>query len=110
LMVPAMIYLLGMPTSIVVGTSLFQIIFVQAYVTYLQSVTNQTVDILLALILTVGGVIGAQIGGRWGAKLPAEQLRLLMAVLILVVAGGLLDQLVATPDDIYSILVLGGGH
>ena len=110
LMVPAMIYLLGMPTAIVVGTSLFQIIFVQAYVTYLQSVTNQTVDILLALVLTVGGVVGAQIGGRLGAKLPGEQLRLLMAVLILAVAGGLLEQLVATPDDIYSILVIGGGH
>ena len=110
LMVPAMIYLLGMPTSIVVGTSLFQIIFVQSYVTFLQSVQNQTVDILLALILTVGGVVGAQLGGRWGARLGGEQLRLLMALLILVVAGGLLEQLVATPDDIFSILVLSGGH
>src|SRR5215510_11398238 len=80
LMVPAMIYLLGMPTSIVIGTSLFQIIFVQAYVTILQSIQNQTVDLLLALILTLGGVVGAQYGGRWGARLPAEQLRLLMAL------------------------------
>lgn len=110
LMVPAMIYLLGMPTVVVVGTSLFQVIFVQAYVTFLQSVQNQTVDVLLALILTVGGVIGAQLGGRWGAKLPGEQIRLLMAVLILAVAGGLLEQLVATPDDVFSILVLSGGH
>ena len=110
LMVPAMIYLLGMPTAIVVGTSLFQIIFVQAYVTFLQSVNNQTVDVLLALILTVGGVVGAQFGGRLGARLPGEQIRLLMALLILIVAGGLLEQLVATPDDIFSILVLTGGH
>ncbi|HVO01853.1 MAG TPA: sulfite exporter TauE/SafE family protein [Candidatus Cybelea sp.] len=106
LMVPAMIYILGMPTSIVIGTSLFQIIFVQAYVTILQSVQNQTVDLLLALILTLGGVIGAQYGGRWGARLPAEQLRLLMALVVLAVAGGLLYQLVATPDELYAIITL----
>ncbi len=70
ILVPAMIYLLGMPTAVVVGTSLFQIIFVAANVTFLQAVQNQTVDFILALALTVGGVIGAQIGGRLGAKLP----------------------------------------
>src|SRR5689334_23555968 len=86
IMVPAMIYLLGMPTSVVVGTSLFQIIFVSANVTFLQAVQNQTVDLTLALALTVGGVIGAQIGGRLGAKLPGEQLRVLLAALILFVA------------------------
>jgi hypothetical protein len=107
LMVPAMIYLLGMPTSIVIGTSLFQIIFVQAYVTCLQAIQNQTVDLLLALILTVGGVIGAQFGGRLGARLPAEQLRL-MALVVLVVAGGLLYQLVATPREFYSIVAVTG--
>jgi uncharacterized membrane protein YfcA len=106
LMVPAMIYLLGMPTSIAIGTSLFQIIFVQAYVTCLQSIQNQTVDILLALILTLGGVVGAQFGGRWGARLPAEQLRLLMALVVLAVAGGLLYQLVATPRELYAIVTL----
>src|SRR5437016_4091305 len=79
IMVPAMIYLLGMPTAIVVGTSLFQIIFVSANVTFLQAVQNQTVDLTLAMALTVGGVIGAQIGGRVGAKLPGEQLRVLLA-------------------------------
>ncbi len=106
LMVPAMIYMLGMPTSIVIGTSLFQIIFVQAYVTMLQATQNQTVDILLALILTLGGVVGAQFGGRWGARLPAEQLRFLMAIVVLAVAGGLLYQLVSTPRELYSIITI----
>jgi uncharacterized membrane protein YfcA len=110
LMVPAMIYMLGMPTSIVIGTSLFQIIFVQAYVTCLQSIQNQTVDILLALILTLGGVIGAQFGGRWGARLPAEQLRFLMAIVVLAVAGGLLYQLVSTPRELYTIVTLMVPH
>jgi len=99
---------LKVPTSIVIGTSLFQIIFVQAYVTVLQSVQNQTVDLLLALILTLGGVVGAQFGGRWGARLPAEQLRLLMALVVLAVAGGLLYQLVATPRELFAIVTLGG--
>jgi len=110
LLVPAMIYLLGMATGAVIGTSLFQIIFVQAWVTFWQANTNQTVDILLALILTIGGVVGAQVGGRLGAKLPGEQLRFLMALVILVTAGGLLYQLVAHPDDLYSIVIAGGGH
>jgi uncharacterized membrane protein YfcA len=107
LLVPAMIYLLGMATSAVIGTSLFQIIFVQAWVTFWQANNNQTVDILLALILTIGGVVGAQIGGRLGAKLPGEQLRFLMAIVILVTAGGMLYELVARPDNLYSI-VIGG--
>jgi uncharacterized membrane protein YfcA len=110
LMVPAMIYMLGMPTSIVIGTSLFQIIFVQAYVTMLQATQNQTGDILLALILTLGGVVGAQFGGRWGARLPAEQLRFLMAIVVLVVAGGLLYQLISTPRELYSIITLMVSH
>jgi uncharacterized membrane protein YfcA len=108
--VPAMIYLLGMATGAVIGTSLFQIIFVQAWVTFWQANTNQTVDILLALILTIGGVVGAQMGGRLGAKLPGEQLRFLMAIVILVTAGGLFYQLVARPDELFSIVIAGGGH
>src|SRR5438552_3849277 len=87
IMVPAMIYLLGMPTAVVVGTSLFQIIFVAANVTFLQSLQNQTVDVVLALMLTVGGVIGAQFGGRVGARLPAEHLRVLLALLVLAVGA-----------------------
>ncbi len=106
IMVPAMIYLLGMPTSIVVGTSLFQIIFVAANVTFLQSVQNQTVDVLLALMLTVGGVIGAQLGSRIGARLPAEQLRVFLAVLVLVVGGRLAYDLVVPPAERYSITTI----
>lgn len=110
LLVPAMIYLLGMATGAVIGTSLFQIIFVQAWVTFWQANTNQTVDVLLALILTIGGVVGAQIGGRLGAKLPGEQLRFLMAIVILTTAGGLFYELVARPAELYSIVIAGGGH
>jgi uncharacterized protein len=106
IMVPAMIYLLGMPTSIVVGTSLFQIIFVSANVTFLQAVQNQTVDLTLALALTVGGVIGAQIGGRLGAKLPGEQLRVLLAALILFVAIRLAWELGTRPAELYSVIWL----
>ena len=107
LMVPAMIYLLGMPTKIVVGTSLFQIIFVTANVTFLQAVQNQTVDVLLAFILVIGGVIGAQIGGRVGAKLPAEQLRILLAGLVLVLGGRLAYELMVSPKDVFSIAIAG---
>ena len=108
LIVPAMIYLVGMPTAIVVGTSLFQIIFVAAVTTILQSMENRTVDVLLAFVLTIGSVIGAQFGGRLGARLPGEQLRFLMAVLILTVAVGLCYELVATPDDLFALQSLSG--
>lgn len=110
IMVPAMIYLLGMPTSVVVGTSLFQIIFVTANVTFLQAYQNQTVDMLLALLLVVGGVIGAQLGARVGSKLRGEQLRGLLALMVLGVALKLAWDLVATPDDLYSIGRGEGGH
>jgi uncharacterized membrane protein YfcA len=103
IMVPAMIYILGMPTSVVVGTSLFQIIFVTANVTFLQAYENQTVDIILALLLLIGGVFGAQLGARLGARLRGEQLRGLMALLVLSVALKLAHDLVATPDDLYSL-------
>ena len=102
-MVPAMIYLIGMPTNVVVGTSLFQIMFVAANVTLLQAVTNQTVDVLLAVLLLVGGVIGAQIGTRLGAKLRGEQLRVLLAVLVLMMSGKVLLDLTIAPEDIYAI-------
>ncbi|MDH5748688.1 MAG: sulfite exporter TauE/SafE family protein [Rhodospirillales bacterium] len=107
-MVPAMIYLLGMPTSVVVGTSLFQIIFVTANVTVLQSVNTQTVDILLALILLAGGVIGAQFGARAGNKLNGEQLRILLALMVLGVCGTIAFDLIATPLDVFSLGAIGG--
>jgi hypothetical protein len=102
-MVPAMIYLIGMPTSVVVGTSLFQIIFVSANVTILQAATNQTVDAVLAILLLVGGTIGAQMGARLGARLRTEQLRVLLALMVLGMAIDVAIDLTATPKDIYSI-------
>ena len=102
-MVPAMIYLLGMPTNVVIGTSLFQIIFVTANVTFLQSYANQTVDVVLALMLLIGAVIGAQFGARAGAKLQGEELRGLLALMVLAVCGKLFFDLLVTPDDLYSI-------
>lgn len=110
LMVPAMIYLLGMPTRIVVGTSLFQTIFVTANVTFLQAVQNQTVDVVLAFLLLIGGVIGAQVGGRVGGKIPAEQLRVLLAVLVLLLGVRLSYDLVATPVDLYSVVPTASGR
>lgn len=102
-MVPAMIYLLGMPTSVVVGTSLFQIIFVSANVTILQSATNQTVDVVLALILLFGGVLGAQFGARIGAKMQGEQLRGMLALIVLAVCVKLTYDLVLPPEELFSI-------
>lgn len=107
-MVPAMIYLLGMPTSVVVGTSLFQIIFVTANVTVLQSVSNQTVDIVLALLLLTGGVLGAQVGARAGVKLQGEHLRGLLAMMVLGVCLKLTYDLVVTPADIFALGFIGG--
>lgn len=103
LMVPAMIYLLGMPTSVVVGTSLFQIIFVTANVTFLQAVNNQTVDIVLALLLLTGAVIGAQLGTKASSKLRGEELRGLLALMVLAVCAKIGFDLVVTPEDLYSI-------
>jgi len=107
-MVPAMIYLLGMPTAVVVGTSLFQIIFVTANVTILQSVSNYSVDIVLALLLLVGGVVGAQFGARFGGRMQGEQLRGLLALIVIGVCLKLTYDLVVTPLDPFSFGV--GGH
>jgi uncharacterized protein len=105
-MVPAMIYMLGMPTAMVPGTSLFQIIFVAASVTVLQAMENGTVDVVLALVLLVGGVIGAQLGTRFGQRLRGEQLRALLALVVLAVAGKLLFDLTVTPEDLFSLAVV----
>ncbi|MBV0892804.1 sulfite exporter TauE/SafE family protein [Paracoccus sp. Z118] len=103
IMVPAMIYLLGMPTKIVIGTSLFQIAAVSAFTTLMHAVNFNTVDIMLAVLLIVGGVVGAQIGAQMGAKLRAEQLRILLALLVLGVCIRLALGLVLPPDDLYSL-------
>jgi uncharacterized membrane protein YfcA len=102
-LVPAMIYILGMPTTVVIGTSNFQILFVAANVTFLQAVTNGTVDVVLALLLILGGVVGAPIGSRIAARLPGVVLRALMAVLVLAVAAELLFELLRTPLSPYSL-------
>jgi uncharacterized membrane protein YfcA len=105
-LIPAMIYMLGMPTNVVIGTSLFQIIFITANVTLLQAISTQTVDILLALLLLSGSVVGAQLGTKWGAKLPAEYLRALLAALMLVVASKLAFGLFTPPEDVYNVSVM----
>ena len=108
IMVPAMIYLLGMPTRVVVGTSLFQIIFVTAFTTMLHATTNFTVDIVLAVLLLVGGVIGAQFGTMIGSKLKAEQLRILLAAMVLLVCGKLAFDLVIQPSELFSLGKVSG--
>ncbi len=102
IMVPILIYLLRVPTNVAIGTSLFQVIFVSAITTVLQAATNQTVDIALALLLMVGGVIGAQAGTAAGQRLGAEQLRLLLAILVLAVGLRLAVDLFA-PPEIFSV-------
>ena len=109
IMVPAMIYLLGMPTKVVVGTSLFQIIFVTGFATLMHATTNFTVDMVLAVLLLVGGVIGAQIGARIGTRLKAEQLRILLAIMVLAVCAKLAFDLLVMPSELYSIGT-GSGH
>jgi len=103
IMVPALIYLLKVPTSIVVGTSLFQIIFVSGYTTVVHATANQTVDIVLAFLLMVGGVAGAQYGAKAGQKLRGEQLRALLAILVLGVALRLAFDLFVEPTNHYSL-------
>jgi len=103
IMVPAMIYILGMPTKVVVGTSLFQIIFVAAFATLMHAMENFTVDALLALVLILSGVIGAQIGTKLGLKLKAEQLRILLALMVLAMCFKLGLGLVLTPGELFSV-------
>jgi uncharacterized protein len=103
IMVPAMIYLLGMPTAVVVGTSLFQIIFVTANATFLQAYINQTVDVVLALLLLSGAVVGAQFGTKLGALLRGEHLRGLLALMVIAVCAKLAYDLIATPHDPYTL-------
>jgi uncharacterized membrane protein YfcA len=104
IMVPAMIYLLRVPTNVVVGTSLFQIIFTSAITTVLQAGTNQTVDVVLAFLLMVGGVAGAQFGAQAGRRLRGDQLRALLALLVLGVCGRLAMDLVVPPVEPYSLV------
>jgi len=102
-MVPAMIYMLGMSTRVVVGTSLFQILFVTAATTMIHAVTTQAVDIVLAGLLLIGSVVGAQIGARMAAKTRPEWLRLFLALIVLAVALRMAVGLGWRPDEIYSV-------
>ena len=106
IIIPAMVYILGMSTNVVVGTSLFQIIFVTANSTFFQSYLNQTVDIVLASLMIVGGVIGAQIGAQLGTKLKAEYLRGILAILVLSVCAKIFTDLTLTPADLFSLDLL----
>ena len=106
IMIPAMVYILGMPTSIVVGTSLFQIIFVTANATFFQSYINYNVDIVLSALMIFGGVIGAQIGVIFGSKLKAEYLRGILAILVLGVCGKIFTDLVLRPNDLFSLVMI----
>jgi uncharacterized membrane protein YfcA len=107
-MVPAMIYLLGMPTMVVVGTSLFEFIFVTANVTFLQAAANYTVDIVLAALLMMGGIFGAQLGARLSTRVKAESLRLALALLVMGICVRLAFELIATPSSFYSVISEGG--
>ncbi len=108
LLVPAMIYLLHMPTNVVIGTSLFQIIFVTAFVSFLHAWTNHSVDIVLAMILLLGGTVGVQLGVMVSARLRAEHLRALLACLVLLVAARLAYTLLITPDELFSLQIFSG--
>ena len=103
IMIPAMVYILGMSTNVVVGTSLFQIIFVTANSTFFQSYLNQTVDIVLAALMIIGGVIGAQIGASIGTKLKAEYLRGILAIIVLIVCAKIFADLTLTPSNLFSL-------
>ncbi|MFN0262437.1 sulfite exporter TauE/SafE family protein [Tepidamorphus sp. 3E244] len=103
IMVPAMIYLLRVPTNVVIGTSLFQIVFVAGATTLMHAIANGTVDVVLAMLLMTASVLGAQIGVQAGQKLKADELRALLALLVLAVCARLVLRLVATPEDPFSV-------
>jgi uncharacterized membrane protein YfcA len=103
IVVPAMIYLLRMPTNVVAGTSLFQLVFLTGAITVLQASVNQNVDVVLAAVLVAGGVVGAQFGAIAGLRLKGEELRFLLATFILLVCVRFAWQLIAPPPEIYSL-------
>ena len=109
IMVPAMIYLLRMPTKVVIGTSLFQVIFVAGLTTILHAAANQAVDLMLASLLMVGGVIGAQFGSSAGQRLRGEHLRALLALLVLGVCIRLMVDLFSPPEDRFTIDIISAG-
>ncbi len=110
IMVPTMIYIIGMPTVVAIGTDLFQIVFTTANVTLMQAMVNHTVDIELALILLCGSTIGAQFGARATKRLRGEQIRILLALIVLTIMIKLLVDLLITPGNLIGLSKVGGGH
>lgn len=110
IMVPAMIYVIGMPTVVAIGTDLFQIVFTTANVTLQQAITNHTVDIVLALVLLAGSAVGAQFGARVSKVLKGEQIRILLSAIVLIMMVKLLFDLLLTPDSLVSLVAAKGGH
>jgi uncharacterized membrane protein YfcA len=110
IMVPAMIYIIGMPTIAAIGTDLFQIVLTSANVTLQQAFVNKTVDLLLALILLGGSTIGAQFGAMAGRRLKGEQIRILLAIIVLALTVKIFFDLVLTPTDLVSLAPVKGGH
>ncbi len=110
IMVPAMIYILGMPTIVAIGTDLFQIVLTCINVTVQQAIRNHTVDLVLVILLFFGSTVGAQIGARVGRRLRGEQLRILLAIIVLLVMGKMLIDLLVTPDNLIGLARGGGGH
>lgn len=110
IMVPAMIYVIGMPTIVAVGTDLFQIVLTTANVTFQQAVANQTVDLLLAMVLLLGSTIGAQFGAKVGRLLRGEQIRILLATIVLLFAVKFVLDLLLEPSNLIALAGGGGGH
>ena len=103
ILVPAMIYILGMPTQVVIGTSLLQIVFVTTVSTIMHSYINHTVDVMLSSLLLIGAVVGAQIGTRVMVRLRGEQIRFLLAVIIIIVALVLIGEILVTPEEAFIL-------
>jgi uncharacterized membrane protein YfcA len=106
IMIPVMVYILRMPSNVIVGTSLFQISFIAANVTFLQSYSNHNVDVVLAALMIFSSVIGAQIGTRLGYKIDANSLRSLLSLMILAVCIKMLIGLFSEPINLYNIELL----
>lgn len=109
-LVPVMIYLLQMPTSVVIGTSLFQIIFVTSAATLLHALSTKSVDVVLSMLLAVGGVIGAQAGARFGLRLSGEQLRAMLAIVVLLIGIRMAYGLTVRPDQVFSLTTISVGE
>jgi hypothetical protein len=110
IMVPAMIYVLGVPTLIAVGTDLFQMVFTSSNVALQQAITNHNVDILLAVLLLFGAAVGAQVGARLSTRLEAYQLRTCLGIIVVLVVVKMVFDIVIAPGSLFGLSSGGGGH